>query len=97
MNIDFFIHIGVAYMCYRVVFAQWTNWSQLNSVLPKIEMEMIEQYSIYRLVAFQASTCHIRAIRGPLRITCSNRENGFNFTIETNLERESILKIKLHR
>ncbi len=52
MNIDFFIHIGVAYMCYRVVFAQWTNWSQLNSVLPKIEMEMIEQYSIYRLVGF---------------------------------------------
>jgi hypothetical protein len=31
---------------------------------------------------------HIKAIKGPLRITCSNRENDLNFTIETNPERE---------
>jgi hypothetical protein len=72
-------------MCYRVVFAQWTNWSQLNSVLPKIKIEMIEQCSMYRILGFP-SLCvpyMILAIRGPLRIACSSRENGFNFTIET--------------
>ena len=55
MNIDIFIliiQIGAPYMCYRVVSAQWTNWYQLSGVLPKIEMEMIEQCSIYRIVRF---------------------------------------------
>ena len=49
MNIDIFIliiQIGAPYMCYRVVSAQWTNWCQLSGVLPKIEMEMIEQYAV---------------------------------------------------
>jgi hypothetical protein len=81
-------------MCYRVVFVQRTNWCQLSGVLPKIEMEMIEQYNIYRIPSFQASACHIKTI---IKITCSNRENGLNFTIETNPEREGISKNKVHR
>jgi hypothetical protein len=54
-NIDIFIlviQIGAPYICYRVVFAQWTNWYQLTCVLPKIEMEMIEQCNFYRIVCF---------------------------------------------
>jgi hypothetical protein len=44
-------------MCHKAVFAQWTNWCQLNGVLPNIEMEMIESCNIS---AFQAAACHIR-------------------------------------
>ena len=52
MNIDIFILIiqtGAPYICYRVVFAQWTNWCQLDGVSPKVEMKMIEQCNIYRI------------------------------------------------
>jgi len=63
-------------MCFRVVLAQWTNRYQPSGVSPKIEIEMIEQCNIHRIVCFPSLCVHIRAIRGRLKITYSNRENS---------------------